>query len=137
MNDCLFCKIIAGEIPCEKVYEDEHTLAFLDIKPVNFGHTLVVPKEHYLNALDVPEAVFMQMISTAKKVGHTFKKGLGVDDFNIAMNNGTNAGQMVFHAHLHVIPRVAGDGFAMWHGKRGYEGTESHDTAEKLKNALG
>lgn len=135
-TNCLFCKIIAGETPCEKVYEDADTMAFLDIKPVNFGHTLIVPKDHYMNALEVPEELFMKMIASAKKVAHTFKNGIGVDDFNIAMNNGSHAGQMVFHAHIHVIPRVEGDGFQLWHGKRDYEGTEMHDTAEKLKKAL-
>ena len=138
MNDtnCIFCKIVAGEIPCEKVYEDENTFAFLDIKPVNYGHTVVVSKEHYMNALEIPEELFMKMIATAKKIAHTFKSALNVGDFNIAMNNGSHAGQTVFHAHIHVIPRVEGDGFVMWHGKRDYEGTEMHDTAEKIKNTF-
>lgn len=138
MNDtnCIFCKIVRGELPCQKVYEDADTFGFLDIKPVNYGHTVIVPKEHYGNALEAPEETLTKMIRSAKKVAHAFKSGLGVTDFNIAMNNGSHAGQTVFHAHLHVIPRVEGDGFAMWHGKRDYEGDEMKETAEKIKNAL-
>ncbi len=134
-TNCLFCKIVVGEIPAEKVYEDADTLAFLDIKPVNPGHTLVIPKEHYENILTAPEDVLMKMMATVKKVAHAFKDGLGVDDFNLAMNNGPHAGQVVFHAHLHVMPRHAGDGYELWHGRPYAEG-EMKEYAQKLKKAL-
>ncbi|MBP6884391.1 MAG: HIT family protein [Candidatus Pacebacteria bacterium] len=135
MNDCLFCKIITGEIPCEKIYENETTLAFLDIKPVNPGHTLVIPKSHYVNTLEAPEEVMLEVMKTVKKVAHGIEKGLGVSDFNLAMNNGATAGQVIFHAHMHVIPRHEGDGQKLWHGTPYNEG-EMQKIALKLKNAL-
>ena len=135
MNDCLFCKIINGDIPCEKVYDDENTFAFLDIKPVNPGHTLVVPKAHYTNAIEAPEEVMIQMMRTVKKVSHMLKEGLGVQDFNLAMNNGAHAGQVIFHAHIHIIPRHKGDGYELWHGKE-YPPGEMEKIGAKIKNAL-
>lgn len=135
MNDCLFCKIIAGEIPCEKVYEDETTFAFLDIKPVNPGHTLVIPKAHYVNTLEAPEEVMTQVMKTVKKIAHGLEKGLGVSDFNLAMNNGVRAGQVIFHAHMHVIPRHEGDGYELWKGKE-YPEREMQNIGEQIKKAL-
>ena len=134
-TNCLFCKIVAGEIPAEKVYEDADTLAFLDIKPVNPGHTLVIPKDHYENVFEAPEEVWGKVMQSVKKVAHAMKNGLPVDDLNIAMNNGKHAGQVIFHAHVHVIPRYEGDGFELWHGKDYAEG-QSKIIAEKIKNAL-
>ncbi len=137
MNDtnCLFCKIISGEIPCEKIYENETTLAFLDINPVNEGHTLVIPKNHYVNTLEAPEDTMIEIMKTVKKVAHCIEKGLGVSDFNLAMNNGATAGQVVFHAHMHVIPRHSGDGYELWHG-RPYPDGKMQEIASKLKNAI-
>lgn len=135
MNDCIFCKIVAGQIPCEKVYEDENTLAFLDIMPINEGHTLVIPKSHYVNTLETPENIMMQVMATVKKVAHAIEKGLGITDFNIAMNNGAKAGQVVFHAHMHIMPRHEGDGYKLWQGKS-YENGKMQEIATKLKNAL-
>jgi histidine triad (HIT) family protein len=134
-TNCLFCKIVAGEIPCEKVYEDENTLAFLDIKPVNPGHTLIVPKEHYENVFEAPEEVWGHVMQTVKKVSHAIKDGLPVADLNIAMNNGKHAGQVIFHAHVHVMPRYENDGFELWHGKDYAEG-QAKVIAEKIKKVL-
>ena len=133
MNDCIFCKIITGEIPCEKVYEDENTFAFLDIKPVNQGHMLVIPKGHYENIFDLPESALAHVMSTVKKVAGMIKAGLGIEHVNLAMNNGADAGQVVFHAHIHVIPRHKGDGHELWHGSP-YNDGEMREIAEKLKN---
>ena len=134
-QNCIFCKIVAGLIPAEKIYEDTETLAFLDIKPVNKGHTLVIPKVHYQDTLDVPEELFMKMMATVKKIGHAFKDGLGVTNFNIGMNNGPAAGQVVFHAHIHVMPRHVGDGFELWKGTD-YAPEEIQKIGSQLKNAL-
>ena len=81
---CIFCKIITSEIPSTKVYEDDSTLAFLDIRPVNLGHTLVIPKEHYRNILDVPSDVWSQVSENARKVGISIKNALGADGVNIS-----------------------------------------------------
>ena len=134
-TDCIFCKIIAGEIPATKVYEDEHTLAFLDITPVNPGHTLIIPKVHYENIFVAPEETLVYMMKTIKKVSHGIKDGLEISNMNIAMNNGADSGQVVFHAHIHLIPRHAHDGHGRWHGKKYAEGEESI-IAEKIKGAL-
>ena len=135
-TNCLFCKIAAGEIPCEKVYEDADTFAFLDIKPVNPGHLLVIPKEHYANIFEVPNELVTKMMETMKKMAHALKDGLGVEDGNIIMNNGAHAGQTVFHAHMHFIPRHEGDGKNnIWSGKA-YEQGEADTIVTKIKTAL-
>ena len=134
-TDCIFCKIVAGELPSLKVYEDAETLAFLDIHPVNPGHTLVIPKAHYVNAFEAPEDVWVKMTATVKKVAHAIKEGLPVGDMNIAMNNGKFAGQVVFHAHIHVMPRYENDGHKLWTPKE-YKDGEAVLIAEKIKNAL-
>lgn len=134
-TDCIFCKISAGEIPSEKIYEDEHTFAFLDISPVNKGHTLVIPKGHYENIFEVPDEVAENMIRTVKKVSASMKENLGVDNLNLHMNNGKAAGQVVFHAHIHVIPRHADDGLTHWHGKE-LPKEEMKEAQEKLRKSL-
>jgi histidine triad (HIT) family protein len=135
MDSCIFCKIVEGEIPSYKVYEDDSVLAFLDIAPVNIGHTLVIPKEHFENILETPEDLIADMMKVAKKVSHGID-ALGSDGININMNNRAAAGQVIFHSHIHVIPRYADDGFQMWHGRRGYNPGEAVETAEKIKKGL-
>jgi histidine triad (HIT) family protein len=133
--DCIFCKIIKGEIPSAKVYEDEKSLAFLDITPINFGHTLVVPKEHYLNIYDIPAETFAHLAKIAQKVAIALKS-LKNDGVNIGMNNELAAGQLVPHAHIHVMPRLVNDGFEMWHSKKSYQGDEMSKIAESIKNKV-
>lgn len=135
MTDCLFCKIIAGEIPCAKVYEDDDTLAFLDIAPNNKGHTLVVPKKHYETMLDTPDDVLCKIMSAVKNVAAAVKKGTGCGGFNIAQNNYKTAGQLVPHIHFHIIPRVEGDGFEFWPQKK-YEEGEMEKWQKKIEAAL-
>ena len=135
-TDCIFCKMVSGEIPTDKVYEDADTMAFLDIKPVNPGHTLVIPKEHYVNIFETPDTLIMKMMGTMKKISHALKDSLGIENVNIIMNNGKDAGQTVFHAHIHFIPRHENDGHKdLWHGKK-YEDGESAKIAEQIKKAL-
>lgn len=112
--DCIFCKIVKGEIPCSKIYEDDKILAFLDINPVHKGHTLVIPKEHHEGIIDMPDDTLGELAKVAKKLAKAVKKATGVDGFNIVQNNGADAGQDVFHFHLHIIPRLKGDGLGMW-----------------------
>jgi len=95
-NNCIFCKIVRGEIPCAKVYEDEHTLAFFDINPASEFHTLVISKKHYVNMLDVPEDTASNIMRTIKKVVALFKEKLGLQDVNVINNSGIKAHQDVF-----------------------------------------
>ena len=130
--DCIFCKIVAGELPCYKVYEDDDVLAFLDVAPVSFGHVLVVPKKHFVNMEDIPEDELCKVIKAVKKIGKALKGGLGVAGYNVQVNNDPIAGQIVPHIHFHVIPRREGDGLELWpQGKYG-EG-EAEEILEKIK----
>lgn len=122
MNDCLFCKIVSGEIPSEKIYEDENTFAFLDIHPINRGHTLVVPKTHYENIYEAPEEVFTKVMRTVQLLAPKIKQAVGADGINIGINNGKAAGQLVYHLHTHIIPRFESDGYSHWHGNPYQEG---------------
>ena len=130
---CIFCEIISGKIPSYKVYEDEATLAFLDIKPVNPGHTLVVPKKHYENMEDVPEEELAALILTVKKVGRLLKEKLGVRGYNIGENNDPLAGQIVPHLHFHIMPRREGDGHQLW-AQREYAPGEAAAVIKKLQS---
>lgn len=114
VEDCIFCKIVKGEIPCQKIYEDNKILVFLDINPVHKGHTLIIPKEHHEGIIDMPDDTLGELAKVAKKISKAVKKATGVAGFNIVQNNGADAGQDVFHFHMHIIPRLKGDGLGMW-----------------------
>lgn len=132
MNTCLFCKIIDGEIPAEKVYEDDIVFAFLDIHPVNIGHTLVIPKAHFANLYETPNETLAHMMVVVKKLSLAIKEALHADGINIEMNNDPIAGQIIFHTHLHIVPRFSGDGFTHWHGARDYHEGEAYEISEKI-----
>jgi histidine triad (HIT) family protein len=117
MTDCLFCKIITGEIPSYKIWENESWLAFLDINPVNLGHTLLVPKTHYLNLFDLPTKKLAELGPAAQTVAKLVQAGTKADGLNLEMNNHRAAGQLIDHVHLHIIPRFNDDGFRHWQGK--------------------
>ncbi|MBN2154931.1 MAG: HIT family protein [Candidatus Lokiarchaeota archaeon] len=108
-KNCLFCKIISGEIPSLKVYEDENSLAFLDISPFTKGHSIVVPKNHYISLLEFPEEKMQECLSAVKKVAIKLKTKLEADGINIMQNNYKAAGQEINHLHFHVIPRWKND----------------------------
>ncbi len=134
-NICIFCKIVKGEILSTKLYEDSEALAFLDITPVNIGHTLVIPKKHFENILETPEEIMAHMMKVVKKISHGLE-ALKPDGVNINMNNKKAAGQVIFHSHIHVIPRFEGDGFELWHGNRQYEEGEMQKVAEKIMESI-
>lgn len=136
MNDCIFCKIVKGEIPAHKIYEDKNTLAFLDITPVNIGHTLVIPKEHHINIYETPEELISDMMKTVKRISKAIKSGLQVDGINVHMNNDPAAGQIIFHSHMHVIPRIKDDNFTNWKGKRSYQEGEKELVVKKIAKAI-
>lgn len=135
MSSCIFCKIIKGEIPCTKIYEDDKFLAFLDIAPVNFGHTLIIPKKHFKDILDIPDEVLSELIVVGKKLGKALIESLGAEGFNLTTNNGEAAGQIVFHTHFHIIPRRLDDGLTHW-GKRKYKEGQIEEVAKKIKEVI-
>lgn len=126
MEETIFSKIIRGDIPCHKVYEDAQTCAFLDIKPINPGHTLVVPKTAYSDLFTLPSDIFLAMMRTVHLLAPVIKNALQAEGINIGMNNGKAAGQEVFHAHIHIIPRFPNDGHRHWVGHTYQEGEAQH-----------
>jgi histidine triad (HIT) family protein len=109
MDDCIFCKIVKGDIPSYKVYEDEYCFAFLDVQPISRYHTLVVPKKHYENLYDVPEDVYQQVMKATKNVVDMYRDKLGIVNTQLFNNSGPLTLQTVFHFHMHVVPRTEED----------------------------
>ncbi len=107
--NCLFCKIVAGELPSQRVDEDEHTVAFMDINPATRGHALVVPRNHWANVLSVDPADFAAVALAAQRLARRIDERLAPDGINIMNSCGSAAWQTVFHLHVHVIPRYVGD----------------------------
>ena len=135
MRDCIFCGIAAGEVPAMRVLETPGVLAFLDIAPVNYGHTLVIPKAHHQNLLDLPDALWTEMGQVCRRVAQALRATLSAQGFNIGMNNFEAAGQVVFHAHLHVIPRYHTDGLQLF-PQESYKPGDREKTGEQLRRAL-
>ena len=114
-DDCIFCRMVAGQIPVTKIYEDEIILAFLDINPVSDGHTLVVPREHFDRLHDCPAEVLAQVCSRLGRIAKAVTVGMNSEGYNILCNNGRAAGQLVDHLHFHIIARNKTDGlFTAW-----------------------
>ena len=105
MDNCIFCKIVRGEIPCGKVYENDETFAFVEMNPVNPGHTLIIPKRHYPSLSDIPEKELGNLMKDIKKISSGVLKAFNTSSFNLVQSNGEAAGQEVFHVHFHIIPR--------------------------------
>lgn len=110
MKDCLFCKIVKGEVPSYKVYEDENVYAFLDVANDVYGHTLVVPKKHYENLMDCPDRTLGKIMASVKKIGNHFVNDCGFEGYNTFNNNGKSAEQAIMHLHFHIYPRKSNDG---------------------------
>ena len=104
MSECIFCQIIRKEAPASIVYEDEQVVAFLSNRPVNVGHTLVVPKKHYENIYDIPEEEVGYLFKIVKRIACAVNDAISVEGIRIMQNNGEAAGQVVFHLHVHVLP---------------------------------
>lgn len=115
-KDCIFCKIVRGDIPCAKIYETPAVLAFLDIAPIRPGHALVIPKAHHRDVWELPDEDGRDLLAAIKIVGRAVVQATGAGGLNVGMNNGPPAGQLVPHAHFHLIPRVSGDGLEPWPG---------------------
>lgn len=136
MPDCLFCKIIRKEIPANIVHEDEDTLAFLDIRPINPGHTLVIPREHFEHCLLTSDESLAVIMRTIRRITPAILKAVGAEAFNLGVNCGRTAGQVIFHTHFHIMPRFPNDGHEMWHGKEAMNG-ELDQIAQKIRHNLG
>lgn len=134
-ESCIFCKIISGEIPAEKIYEDEDFLAFLDIIPINAGHTLLIPKNHYENIFEMPDDILKKISLKLRDLGAKVKEGMNAGGLNIGMNNSPAAGQIVPHAHFHLIPRYLKDGHKHWEGRK-YKDGEMAKVAEEIKDKI-
>ena len=133
MRNCIFCKIAGGEIPSVKIYEDELIYAFMDISPINYGHTLVIPKEHHTSVATIPEATGGRMFRVGSRIGVAMRRALDCDGFNLHLSDGTVAGQVVMHAHLHIVPRWTDDGFHWNWRQLKYESDAQRDEiAEKI-----
>jgi histidine triad (HIT) family protein len=135
MRDCIFCQIAAGEMPAVRVLETPTVLAFLDIAPVHYGHTLVIPKTHHRNLLELPDGLWMEMGQVCRRVAQVLQATLSAPGFNLGMNNFEAAGQVVFHAHLHVIPRYHNDGLQLF-PQGGYRPGDMEKIGEQLRQAL-
>lgn len=136
MSHCIFCKIINKELPADIVYENDHVLAFLDIAPINKGHTLVIPKTHNSSITTPSDDELLNMMKVASQIGRSLMKGCDYDGFNLHLANGNCAGQVVDHAHLHVIPRIGTDGFNWnWRSQK-YEDGEKQELIEKMHKRL-
>lgn len=135
-KDCLFCRIVRGEIPSSKVYEDEHVYAFLDIAPSFYGHCLVVPKNHYENILDIGMKEICAVFAAVQKIAPAVMRATGAEGFHVIQNNNEAAGQTVFHTHFHIVPRKTGDGMVLWASKA-YESTEEMlEMAKKIQTEM-
>ncbi len=134
--DDLFLKIISGDIPSAKVYEDAQVVAFLDIRPCNKGHTLVIPRTHYRNIFDMDKEAFGTLAAATHTVALAVQKATDADGINIVINNEKAAGQEIFHAHFHIIPRFNDDGVFAPPAHTTYAPGEIETMAEKIKAML-
>ncbi len=131
-DNCIFCKIAAGEIPSKTLYEDEQFRVILDLGPATKGHALILPKEHYANLYELPDETAGAVLKLAKKMATIMTEKLGCDGFNLVQNNGEVAGQTVFHFHMHLIPRYENDGQVIgWNA-----GSMTPEELEEIKNTI-
>ena len=133
---CIFCDIVDRKENAEILFEDKDIISFLDINPFNVGHSLVIPKKHYENFLDVPADLFGGMFLAVQKLTKGVVKGLQADGYNILSNNGRAAGQSVFHCHFHIIPRFDTDGYKFKMDMKKYGNGEMNLVAEKIKSSI-
>jgi histidine triad (HIT) family protein len=134
-SQCIFCKIARGEIPAVKVHEDEHTLTFMDIQPASPGHTLVIPKAHAPNLLEIADADLIAATLTARRIARAVQQALAPDGIRLVQTNGAAAGQSVFHYHLHVIPMRDGQRLGA-HGRERANPEELKVLAARIRTAL-
>jgi histidine triad (HIT) family protein len=136
VNDCLFCKMVAGQIPVTKIYEDDVVLSFLDIGPVSDGHALVIPVQHFEKLHDCPSELLGKVCARLGRIAAAVAKAMNSDGYNVLCNNGRAAGQLIEHLHFHIIPRNSGDGvFDHWPAYK-YEKGKIEKIAVKIRENL-
>lgn len=135
-EDCIFCKIADKEADATVVYEDPHTLAFLDIHPLNPGHTLVIPKKHYANMLEMPSEDAQRVFSTVHKIMRSVQKASAADGISIGQSNGRAASQEVFHMHVHIIPRFTHEMMSGFPNRKTTHRNELDDIGKRIRAAI-
>ncbi len=136
MENCIFCKIANGDIPSATVYEDEDFRAILDIAPAHKGHVILLPKQHADNLFTVSDDVAAKALPIVRRIALAVKEATGCDGINILQNNGTAAGQSVFHLHIHIIPRFEGDGILPVWPQGEYADGEAAELAKQIAAKL-
>lgn len=135
-DSCIFCRIVKGELPSTRVFENDDVLAFLDINPVSSGHTLLIPKAHYETLLDLPAGLSAKMLPALAQVGKAVMTAVNADGFNCLQNNFAASGQIVFHSHWHIIPRFEGDGLTHWPHDLNTDASALRAVAEAIRAAF-
>jgi len=133
---CIFCDIVSGIGKAEILFEDKSTISFLDIRPLNFGHSLVIPKNHYNNFYDVADKDLSSVIKATQFLTNCIKTSLNPDGINIISNNGSSAGQTIYHFHFHIIPRFKNDHFTFRPQFKDYSEGLMKEFAEKIRSAI-
>jgi len=140
MGNCTFCDILAGKLPASTVYQDEICSVFMDIRPVNSGHVLVIPKQHIASLAEMDENTGGHLFAIGQRVAAALRRsGIRCDGINIFLADGESAGQEIFHVHLHIFPRYEGDGFGLQFGLHYYKRpsrAELDAVAEKIRLSL-
>lgn len=134
--NCVFCEIVKGNDKAEILYEDQDTIAFLDIRPFNFGHSLVVSRTHFDSFLDVPSSQLKLLINTTQMITAAIKESLQPEGFNILANNGAAAGQTIYHFHFHIIPRYKNDDFKFRVNLKQYSDGLMKEFAGKIRSKI-
>ena len=135
-DECVFCKMVAGQIPVTKIYEDDVVLSFLDIGPLSDGHTLVIPKKHFEKLHECPSEILGHVGSRLGRIAKAVSDAMGSDGYNVLCNNGSAAGQLVGHVHFHIIPRNTGDGvFDRWPAYK-YQQGKIEEIVAKIREKL-
>ena len=132
-KECIFCSIIQKKAPASIVYEDDKTIAFMSIQPINTGHTLVVPKKHFENIYEITEEEISNLGKTVKKIAKAVKLGMGAEGIRLIQNNGKAAGQVIFHMHVHIIPMYTD---SQWRHPKIREAEKLNQDAKKIKQAI-
>lgn len=135
-ESCIFCQIVAKQAPSSILYEDAAVMAFLDIRPLNMGHTLVIPKEHYVDIFDTPEKVLAAVHVVSKQLAVAVKKATNADGISIIQQSGKAAGQDIFHIHVHVVPRFEGQKLPSFHELKLVDRAELETMAVKIRTYL-
>ena len=135
-ESCIFCKIVRKQAPASIIYEDEAVMVFLDIRPLNIGHTLIIPKAHYVDIFDIPQNLLSQVHKISKQVSFAVKKATSADGISIIQQNGKAAGQDIFHLHVHVVPRFEGQKLPHFSDLKEVERAKLDEMAKKIKQYL-